>query len=211
MLTYLGRSRDLTREDVDLDDLRASKYIYITGYLWDTENQKAAVLHAMQEANAAGVRVALSLSDPFCVNRHKEDFKRIVRDHVDVLFGNHAEAQELTGTTNPRDAVRELSKHSEVAVVTMDEKANQEIARDPAGYRAALQAAVATLRAVEWTPPSLEQALRALADTQGVPAGKIFQPIRIALTGGTVSEPANELLFVIGKEAALARLQAAAQ
>jgi glutamyl-tRNA synthetase len=56
----------------------------------------------------------------------------------------------------------------------------------------------------------LEKTLRALADERGMPAGKIFQPIRIALTGGTVSEPVNELLFVIGKDAALRRLEAAA-
>jgi sugar/nucleoside kinase (ribokinase family) len=49
---------------VNVDDLRQSKYLYVTGYLWDTENQKEAVLHAMREANAAGVKVALSLSDP---------------------------------------------------------------------------------------------------------------------------------------------------
>ena len=122
MLTYLGRSRDLVKEDVNTDDLRASRYIYITGYLWDTENQKEAVLHAMREANSAGVKVALSLSDPFCVHRHKSDFQRIIADHVAVLFGNFAEAQAITDTTSPRDAVRELAKHCEVAVVTMDDK-----------------------------------------------------------------------------------------
>ena len=122
MLTYLGRARDLVKSDINVDDLRNSKYIYITGYLWDTENQKEAVLYAMREANAAGVKVALSLSDPFCVSRHKEDFKRIISDHVSLLFGNYAEAQELTDTDNPRDAVRELARHCDVAVVTLDDK-----------------------------------------------------------------------------------------
>jgi hypothetical protein len=120
LCTFLGMSRDLRREDVNVEDLRQSKYIYITGYLWDTENQKEAVLHAMREANAAGVKVALSLSDPFCVNRHKEDFQRILREHVDVLFGNQSEAMTLTDTDNPRDAARELARHCDVAVVTMD-------------------------------------------------------------------------------------------
>ncbi len=122
MCTFLGQARELRKEDVKLDDLRESKYLYVTGYLWDTENQKDAVLHAMQEANRAGVKVALSLSDPFCVTRHKEDFLHIIEEHVDLLFGNFQEAQVMTDTDNPHDAVRALAQHSEVAVVTMDDK-----------------------------------------------------------------------------------------
>src|SRR5213083_121902 len=83
------------------------------------------------------------------------------------------------------------------------------IANDPAGYKASLEASVAVLRKTDWTPEALEKTLRALADEKGVAAGKIFQPIRIALTGGTVSEPVNELLYVVGKDAALKRLGAA--
>jgi len=122
MFTFLGQSRHLQREDVNVDDLRASQYLYVTGYLWDTDNQKEAVLFAMREANRAGVRVALSLSDPFCVNRHKEDFRRLLHDHVDVLFGNYQEAQAMTDTDTPREAVRALAEHCQVAVVTMDDK-----------------------------------------------------------------------------------------
>jgi sugar/nucleoside kinase (ribokinase family) len=122
MLTYLGAARELKPQDITLDDLRASTYLYVTAYLWDTDTQKEAVLHAMSEANRAGVKVALSLSDPFCVDRHKVDLLRIVQDHVDVLFGNYAEAQAMTDTDNPQDALRVLSEHSEIAVVTLDEK-----------------------------------------------------------------------------------------
>jgi len=71
-------------------------------------------------------------------------------------------------------------------------KATKEIAQDPAGYRAALEASAAALAGAEWTAAGLEHALRALAEARGVPAGNVFQPIRIALTGGTVSEPVNE-------------------
>jgi sugar/nucleoside kinase (ribokinase family) len=118
MCTYLGRSRDLRVEDVHVEDLRASRYLYITGYLWDTENQKEAVLYAMKEANRAGVKVAFSLSDPFCVARHKEDFKRILKEHVDLVFGNEEEAMALTDTDAPKEAVRALAAYSDVAVVT---------------------------------------------------------------------------------------------
>jgi glutamyl-tRNA synthetase len=102
-------------------------------------------------------------------------------------------------------AVRLDAKH-----VVMDDKAAKEIAKDPAGHKSALEAVVAALRSAEWTPEALEKTLRALADERGVAPGKIFQPIRIALTGGTVSEPVNELLFVVGKAAALGRLKNAA-
>lgn len=121
MCTYLGTARELRKEDVNLDDLRASRYLYITGYLWDTENQKEAVLHAMHEANRAGVKVALSLSDPFCVGRHKEDFLRLLRDHVDVVFANKDEAMGLTDTGDAVEAARALARLAGgIAVVTRD-------------------------------------------------------------------------------------------
>ena len=120
MGTFLGRSRDLRPEDVNLEDLRASRYLYVTGYLWDTDNQKEAVLHAMREANRAGVKVALSLSDPFCVGRHKDDFLRLLRAHVDVVFANREEAQALTDTDTPEAAAGALAGYADVAVVTLD-------------------------------------------------------------------------------------------
>ena len=109
------------------------------------------------------------------------------------------------------DVARQVAVRLDPKFVEFDEKAKQEIAKDPLAYRAALEASVGVLRSTHWSPEGLEKTLRALAETRGVPAGKIFQPIRIALTGGTVSEPVNQLLYVIGKDAALKRLEAAAQ
>jgi glutamyl-tRNA synthetase len=107
------------------------------------------------------------------------------------------------------DVVKQVAVRLDAKYVQQDEKAAKEIAKDPAGYRSAIEASVAALGDAEWTPEGLEQRLRQLADQRQVAAGKIFQPIRIALTGGTVSEPVNELLFVVGKDAALRRLAAA--
>jgi glutamyl-tRNA synthetase len=107
------------------------------------------------------------------------------------------------------DVARQVAVRLDGKFVTLDEKAQKEIAKDPAGYRAALTDATLVLREVEWTPEEIEHRLRNLAQQRNVTAGKIFQPIRIALTGGTVSEPVNELLAVVGKEAALRRLEAA--
>ncbi|HEU5261751.1 MAG TPA: glutamate--tRNA ligase [Gemmatimonadales bacterium] len=107
------------------------------------------------------------------------------------------------------DVAKQVAVRLDARFVEFDDKAKREIAKNPAGYAAALEASLAALRDSDWTPEALEQRLRALAEQRGVAAGKIFQPIRIALTGGTVSEPVNELLYVVGKEAALNRLKAA--
>ncbi|HEY3280406.1 MAG TPA: glutamate--tRNA ligase [Gemmatimonadales bacterium] len=109
------------------------------------------------------------------------------------------------------DVARQVAVRLDPKFVELDEKAKKEIAKDAAAYRAALEASVAALRGTDWTPAALEERLRKLAEERGVAAGKIFQPIRIALTGGTVSEPVNELLYVVGKDAALKRLEAAAK
>jgi hypothetical protein len=119
LCTFLGICRELGPDDVDLDAIRASKYLYVTGYLWDTETQKAAVLRAMQTAHEAGVKVALSLSDPFCVNRHRDAFLQIARDYVDLLIGNDEEAMHLTGTATPHEAIQATAGLCEMAVVTM--------------------------------------------------------------------------------------------
>lgn len=122
MCTYLGNSRELNPADVNSQDIGQSKYIYVTGYLWDTEAQKEAVVHAMQEANRFGVKVALSLSDPFCVQRHRDDFQQLISSHVSVIFGNRSEAMELTGTSTPMDAALTLAKDCDLAAVTLDDE-----------------------------------------------------------------------------------------
>ncbi|NJD18359.1 MAG: glutamate--tRNA ligase [Gemmatimonadetes bacterium] len=96
--------------------------------------------------------------------------------------------------------------------IVFDEKAEASVAKDPEGYRTALRVAVDALRtAPEWTAPALDTFLRQLADAQGMKIGALMQPVRIALLGATVSEQVNELLVVVGREQALARLEAAAK
>ena len=119
MCTHLGICRELSPSDIDTAAIAESRYLYVTGYLWDTESQKAAVLHAMNSARTAGVKVALSLSDPFCVGRHKEDFLKIVREHVDILIGNGEEAMALTDTGTPEQAAAAMLHWCEVAVITL--------------------------------------------------------------------------------------------
>ncbi len=108
------------------------------------------------------------------------------------------------------DLLRQVQARLDPKFVELDEKAKKEIAKDPGTFRQALIDSGTALQAVAWNPATIEVCLRSLAEQKHVPAGKIFQPIRIALTGGTVSEPVNELLHVVGKDAALKRLEAAA-
>src|SRR6266702_3159555 len=109
------------------------------------------------------------------------------------------------------DVARQVAVRLDPQYVELDDKAKKEIAKDPAAYRQALIDSGIALRSAEWTPPVIEVTLRSLAESKGVPAGKVFQPIRIALTGGTVSEPVTELLHVVWKDAAVKRLEAAAR
>jgi glutamyl-tRNA synthetase len=109
------------------------------------------------------------------------------------------------------EVARQVAVRLDAKRVVLDDKAAKEIAKDEAGYKSTLQASIERLRDSDWSAEALEKTLRALSDERGVAAGKIFQPIRIALTGGTVSEPVNELLVVVGKDAALRRLELAAK
>src|SRR5258705_79805 len=139
---------------------------------------------------------------------HPELAKLGLNGNKDAILKAIAAVKTRSRTT--LDVARQVAVRLDSKFVTQDEKAQKEIAKDPAGYRASLAASVVVLKGTsEWTPENLEQVLRNLAEQRSVAAGKIFQPIRIALTGGTVSEPVNELLSVVGKEAALRRLEAA--
>jgi glutamyl-tRNA synthetase len=147
-----------------------------------------------------------------------EDLYPLVAPQLEALGlnGNReavlkAIAAVTTRSRTTLDVAKQVAVRLDAQHVVFDEKAKQEIAKDPAGYKAALEASIAALKTADWTPEALERTLRALAEERGVAAGKVFQPIRIALTGGTVSEPVNELLYVVGKEAALKRLEQASR
>ena len=135
----------------------------------------------------------------------------------DALAGlDPARAIALVAAVLPRgrttlDVAHRARLRAGLDPVVLDEKAAEFVATDPAAYRAALADAAQALAGVsDWTPAPLEAALRQLAETKGVKLGAVMQPVRIALTGGLVSEPVNELVAVIGKEQVLQRLRSAA-
>ncbi len=119
MNTFLGACRELTAADVPLDALKASKLLYLTGYLWDTQNQQEAARLALHTAGSEGIHVTMSLADPFCVRRHKQAFLDILERYVDFVFANRDEALELTGTDCVHDAMRELRRCCDGAAITL--------------------------------------------------------------------------------------------
>ena len=119
MNTFLGMSQELMNPDIDPDVIQSSKYLYLTGYLWDTESQKKAVLNALDEAKKREVKVALSLSDPFCVTRHKEDFINLLKGYASMVFCNQEEAFTLLNTEITQQAVETLSDWTETAALTI--------------------------------------------------------------------------------------------
>jgi len=118
MLTNLGISSELSKSDIDEEKLAQSEIVYVEGYLWDKETTKQACLHTMQIAKKLGKKVSFTYSDPFCVNRSREDFLKITQEYVDIAFCNHEEAMAITSTENPEDAIYELSHLTSLAFMT---------------------------------------------------------------------------------------------
>jgi sugar/nucleoside kinase (ribokinase family) len=98
MNTYLGISADLGPDDVSDDVAGQADWLYLEGYLFDKDQGKAAFLKAARACHAGGGKAGIALSDPFCVNRHRDDFRRLVRDNMDYVIGNVHEWEALYQT-----------------------------------------------------------------------------------------------------------------
>ncbi len=122
MNTYLGASSMLSVDDLDDDAIAAGKVLYMEGYLYDRDEAKTAFRHAAAVAHKAGRLVSLTLSDSFCVGRHRDDFRSLVSDEVDLLFGNETELIALYETDTFEQAVAELRQHCQMAAVTIGAK-----------------------------------------------------------------------------------------
>ena len=122
MGTFLGASVDLGPEDIDEDLITRAKVTYLEGYLWDKPRAKEAFLKAAEVAHGAGRKVALSLSDPFCVERHRAEFRDLVDGHVDLVFANEHEICSLYEVTAFDDALQAVRGSCEVAALTRSEK-----------------------------------------------------------------------------------------
>jgi len=119
MQTLLGASATLGPDDIDQETVEGAAITFLEGYLWDPEPAKRAFLRAAGIAHAAGRKVALTLSDPFCVERHREEFRDLVDRHVDVLFANEEEIVSLYQTETLDQALSALRGRCEVAAITL--------------------------------------------------------------------------------------------
>ena len=130
MSTYLGAAVELGPEDIDTDLVARCAVTYLEGYLWDKPRAKDAFRVAMAAARGAGRRVSLTLSDSFCVERHREEFRALVDDQVNILFANEEEILALTLTRDLGTAVAAVRGRSEIVVVTRSEHGSMVVTAD---------------------------------------------------------------------------------
>ena len=122
MNTFLGATTQLGPEDLNMDYITASKVLYLEGYLWDQPRAKQAMRDAAIRAQQAGVKVSLTLSDSFCVDRARDEFLELIEHHVDILFANEAEILSLYQVTDFDAALQKVRGHTEIAALTRSEK-----------------------------------------------------------------------------------------
>ena len=122
MQTFLGASATLAPSDVAPAQVARARITYLEGYLWDAPPAKQAMRRAADIAREAGRRVALTLSDPFCVDRHRAEFLALIDSSVDVVFANRDEVLALFRTDDLDEASRRVAERCEIAVVTLGDR-----------------------------------------------------------------------------------------
>jgi sugar/nucleoside kinase (ribokinase family) len=126
--TYLGASTFIGPEDVDPALVARAQVTYLEGYLWDQPPAKDAIRRAAAAASDAGRLVALTLSDPFCVERHRAEFRTLVEREIDVLFANEGEICSLYEVDEFDDALQQVRGHCQIAALTRSEKGSVVVA-----------------------------------------------------------------------------------
>lgn len=118
MSTYLGASVGLSPDDIDTDLVASGRLLYLEGYLWDPPQAKAAMRTACAAAKSAGRKVSLTLSDSFCVERHRESFIELIDESVDVLFANIDEITSLYEVDSIDKVIDRIRGHVEIGAIT---------------------------------------------------------------------------------------------
>jgi sugar/nucleoside kinase (ribokinase family) len=122
MNTYLGACQELDASDLDAAMVADAGILYLEGYLWDPPAPRAAMRSAIAVARAAGTKVAFTLSDVFCVEGHRGDFRDLLESHVDLVFGNENEVKSLYQTDDLGAAMAALAGHACTTVITRSDK-----------------------------------------------------------------------------------------
>lgn len=122
MNTFLGAAQHLPASALNELQIAESAVLYLEGYLWDPETPRYAMIRAIEVAHSAGRKVAFTLSDSFCIDRHRDGFNALIDDgRIDILFANEAEIQALAGVPHLETAIAAVSAKVETLVVTRSE------------------------------------------------------------------------------------------
>ena len=121
MCTYLGISSQLAKEDINEDQIKNHEIIFLEGYLWDKGTSEEMFKHVIQLAKKNNIKIAMSLSDIFCVSRHREDFFKLLKNDLNILIGNENEINELMQKNNLLDSINELKSINKLLIITRSE------------------------------------------------------------------------------------------
>ncbi len=121
MCTYLGISSQLSKDDINEDHIKNHEIILLEGYLWDKGQSEEMFKYVIRLAKKNNVQIAMSLSDIFCVNRHREDFLELLKNDLNILIGNENEINELMQKNNLLDSINELKNINKLIIITRSE------------------------------------------------------------------------------------------
>jgi fructokinase len=127
MCTYLGISSQLSKKDIDEDHIKGHEIIFLEGYLWDKGICEEMFKHVIDIAKKKNIKVAMSLSDIFCVSRHRDDFFKLLKNNLNILIGNENEINELMQKNNLQDSVNELKNINKLIIITRSEKGSMAV------------------------------------------------------------------------------------
>ncbi len=122
MCTYLGASTAFEPNNINYESIKTSKYLYLEGYLWDSELAKQAFIKAAKTAKESKTKIILSLSDSFCVDRHRESFLELINDFVDILFCNEEELKSLFKSIDLEQCKIKINSLCELTAITLGER-----------------------------------------------------------------------------------------
>jgi fructokinase len=130
MCTYLGISSHLSAADISKNSILNHELIFLEGYLWDKGISEKMFKHLINIAKKNKIKIAMSLSDVFCVTRHKQDFYSLLKNDLDILIGNENEINELTNKKNLLDSLNELKLLNKLIIITRSDKGSMAIANN---------------------------------------------------------------------------------
>jgi sugar/nucleoside kinase (ribokinase family) len=122
MNTHLGMCQDFSKDDIDIEKLSKSKFLYFTGYMWDTESQKTAIKTAINFSKENNIKIIFDVADPFVVKRNKEEFLKIIEEDIDILFANKSELAILFNTEDSNISAMTLGKIVKIAAIKLGGK-----------------------------------------------------------------------------------------